>query len=403
MKITHIIASIEGGAGKACINLHKALLAENLDSKIVHLYGDAKGQSGIFKVKSANSFLRRILRKLGLSKRKEDLVTRQIKAIGGNYQTVSLPYSSYKLHLHPLVKQADIIHLHWVGDFVDLDSFFAGVPQPIIWTLHDMNPIEGIFHFESDQLANPKLATIDQNIRQQKKQLIESRKPHLVVSSLLSKKKSHERALNCPIHAISCVIATEKWLAIPKPEAKKALGLNEDCLTIGFGAQSLTLPFKGYKLFCSALGQLMEEQQMEIQLLTFGEYESTSLRPVGSKVRHLGKINDQQQLNAAYAAMDILVVPSAEESFGQVGFEALLCNTPIVATATGAMPEYVTFPSSTFEVNQVDQLKQQLLNTIALVSAEDVSLKNIRTNIINWYAEANPLKKHIELYQTLTA
>jgi glycosyltransferase involved in cell wall biosynthesis len=402
LKITHIITSIEGGAGKACLNLHQALLKEKIDSKVLYLYGDAEGQAAIYQVKTANTFLRRVLRKTGLSGRKEDLIYKKIKKAGGHYQTVSLPYSSYQLHQHPLVIKADVIHLHWVGDFVDLAPFFANVAKPIVWTLHDMNPIEGIFHFDSDQKANPALAEIDQRIRSQKLQIIEQYQPHLVTSSLYCENKIKEKGLNCASTTIPCIIDTEKWSAIPKRDARKALGLANDCITIGFGAQALRHPFKGYTLFREALSQFIDEHQLPIQLLTFGAHDQAEESSPNSKVKHLGKIN-QQLLNTAYAAMDIFIVSSAEESFGQVGFEALLCNTPIIASSTGAMPEYATFPSSVFETNHIEQLKQHLINAIALVNAEDISLKHIRNHVINWYAAARPLQKHIELYQTLTA
>ena len=46
----------------------------------------------------------------------------------------------------------DIIHLHWIGGFVDIPTFFKHVKKPIIWTLHDMNPFQGGFHYKDDVL-----------------------------------------------------------------------------------------------------------------------------------------------------------------------------------------------------------------------------------------------------------
>ena len=58
----------------------------------------------------------------------------------------SSPISTYELSNHPLVKEADIIHLHWIQNFVNFDTFFCSVNKPIIWTLHDLNPMMGGFH-----------------------------------------------------------------------------------------------------------------------------------------------------------------------------------------------------------------------------------------------------------------
>ena len=40
---------------------------------------------------------------------------------------------------------ADIVHLHWVSQWLDLPSFLAGIPRavPIVWTIHDASPLAG--------------------------------------------------------------------------------------------------------------------------------------------------------------------------------------------------------------------------------------------------------------------
>ena len=43
----------------------------------------------------------------------------------------------------------DIAHLHWMAFFVDYQSFLGSLPDsiPLIWTLHDMNPLTGGCHY----------------------------------------------------------------------------------------------------------------------------------------------------------------------------------------------------------------------------------------------------------------
>ena len=45
----------------------------------------------------------------------------------------------------------DIIHLHWVSRWLDLESFIASVPPevPIVWSIHDMSALAGgcFLHF----------------------------------------------------------------------------------------------------------------------------------------------------------------------------------------------------------------------------------------------------------------
>ena len=51
---------------------------------------------------------------------------------------------------HPLVKQASIIHLHWVNfgflSLKSLEKLFA-LGKPIVWTLHDMWTFTGGCHY----------------------------------------------------------------------------------------------------------------------------------------------------------------------------------------------------------------------------------------------------------------
>jgi hypothetical protein len=71
-----------------------------------------------------------------------------LKGKPSNYEVFSFPQTVYNITKHPLVQEADIIHLHWVANFLDYRSFFKQIQKPIVWTLHDLNPIsEKGFHY----------------------------------------------------------------------------------------------------------------------------------------------------------------------------------------------------------------------------------------------------------------
>ena len=84
-----------------------------------------------------------------------------------SYEILSLPYSSYELNTHPLVQEADCIHLHWVSGILDYTNFFATVSKPVVWTLHDMNPFLGLFHYKADAIANKQIiGELDTEVQQ---------------------------------------------------------------------------------------------------------------------------------------------------------------------------------------------------------------------------------------------
>jgi D-inositol-3-phosphate glycosyltransferase len=61
---------------------------------------------------------------------------------------------------------------------------------------------------------------------------------------------------------------------------------------------------------------------------------------VADRVDFPGRV-DQKELPSYYCAADMLVLPSAYESFGMVALEAMACGTPVVATRVGAMEEII--------------------------------------------------------------
>jgi len=64
----------------------------------------------------------------------------------------------------------------------------------------------------------------------------------------------------------------------------------------------------------------------------FYERHQALVAAAGERFRHLGLIEDANELAAFYAACDVLVLPSQSECFGLVQAEAMLCGTPVVAT-----------------------------------------------------------------------
>jgi D-inositol-3-phosphate glycosyltransferase len=57
---------------------------------------------------------------------------------------------------------------------------------------------------------------------------------------------------------------------------------------------------------------------------------------VADRVRFLEPV-PHHELPDLYRAADVVVVPSASESFGLVALEAAACGTPVVATAVGGL------------------------------------------------------------------
>lgn len=138
-----------------------------------------------------------------------------------------------------------------------------------------------------------------------------------------------------------------EWFAARATEAARIalraqLGLADEAKVVLFAGK--LLPFKRPLDLVAAAAELKAEGR-EMAVLVAGagplEHEMTaSARAAGVSFHALGFCN-QTEMPAAYAAADILVLPSGgRETWGLVANEALACGRPVVLSdAVGAAPD----------------------------------------------------------------
>ena len=169
MNILHISTTQDGGAAFCARRIHKALESKGVESRMLFAFcgnpmpDEIKGDLvkpdswfglsyKIFKVlRIAASFIPGYTNCFSLRRR----LNKDNKKLP---QPLYLhqPLSEYhQLSNHSLVHWADIIHLHWVSDFIDYPTFFKGVNKPIVWTLHDVFPAVGVMHNNANKSTVP--------------------------------------------------------------------------------------------------------------------------------------------------------------------------------------------------------------------------------------------------------
>ena len=107
----------------------------------------------------------------------------------------------------------------------------------------------------------------------------------------------------------------------------------------------LLIPRKGHELIIQTLVSLPDAQllicgegPMRHQLARHAERLGVS-----NRVRFLGRVA-HEELSRYYSAADVLVLASFREGWPNVLLEAMACGTPVVATAVGAVPEFIDHP-----------------------------------------------------------
>jgi len=68
-----------------------------------------------------------------------------------------------------------------------------------------------------------------------------------------------------------------------------------------------------------------------IELIIFGSSEPKDSQNFRFKTHYLGHLYDNVSLVTLYSAVDLIVVPSLQEAFGQTASETMGCGTPVVA------------------------------------------------------------------------
>lgn len=404
MKILHINTTDGGGAAKALTRLHEGLIAKNIQSKVLTLYHQTdsyKKQIYPF-LNGHHSLLDKakysILYRFDSIKKKQLLQNTQ-----KNYEVFSFPFTAYDLHKHPLVKEADILHLHWVGGFLDYKTFFEKINKPVIWTLHDLNPFSGGFHYEEDSLNNREdFSKIENQYLVLKKKAISSTKNlHIVcLSQWIQKMSKNSNVFNeLPHHLIPNGLNLQTFRPQNENRDKicKKFNLPLDKKIILFVADNIHNQRKGFAYLKQALEYLKNK---DFVCLLVGKSDN---KQEEVPFLHLDFIKNEEMLAEIYASADVYVIPSLEDNLPNTVLESLACGTPVVGFEVGGIPDMVRNEQNGFlaelknskdfarKIQQIlenDELRMQMSQNARKIAEEEYSLE-LQT------------KRYIELYQSI--
>lgn len=401
MKIVHISTAATGGAGIAAFRLHSGLLKQpEIESYFAQMYATSPEQQklNVFTIPRQNSIIAKIKRRLKISP--EQLNRKSVAGKPVNYEIVSFPTTSYMIEDHPIIKDADIINLHWVADFLNYPTFFRKVKKPIVWTLHDMNPFSGIFHYKGDKISNyERFHLIDENVMKQKLQIIQKCKNINIVSPSNWLKEISEKSEifgRFPHCYIPYGLDLAKYPILDRREVKEKLGVNNSLKTVAFIAHGVDIHRKGFDILKNAIVKLND---FNFNLISVGGNKI----PVNDKINHIHfeRIHDYREMNEVYSAADIVILPSREDNLPNVMLESFANGTPVISFSNGGMAEHIKTGENGI-----------LLNEISLESLT-VGLKDFLDNKYNFdeqeirnYAEKNfseslQVERYINLYKQI--
>src|SRR5690606_28444724 len=100
------------------------------------------------------TILNRLKTRLGFPVTASQKRYKELYQLHGDFEIVSFPFSDFDITNAKQYHECDIVHVHWAANFLDYPSFFKKCKKPVVITLRDLFPLQGIFHYKNDVLAN---------------------------------------------------------------------------------------------------------------------------------------------------------------------------------------------------------------------------------------------------------
>ena len=346
MKILHVNFSDNyGGAAIAVMRIHKLLLRNKIDSSLL-VSDKILNEPKTFSINKTSEKLKNIIK---------GSINRNLKFLfkSKNKTTHSLNIIPSSL-LYEINKfNADIVNLHWIGNETISISQINKIKTKLVWTLHDMWPFCGAEHYTNNKrfeygykLSNKPTSETGLDIN---KYIWEKKTRHfkkikkIIVTSSWMKNAAKKSFLfkDKQITEIPLPIDVNNWNYIKNNKyIKKLLKIEQNKKIIVFGSDNyLKNERKGLKFYLNLVKKLNKDKY---QFIVFGEDNHEEFNSylkklnIKKKILNMGKLKDELSLKIFYSSIDLLILPSTQESFGLIAQEGSIMGVPsIVFNNTG--------------------------------------------------------------------
>jgi glycosyltransferase involved in cell wall biosynthesis len=315
---------------------------------------------------------------------------------------------------------SDIVNLHWVAGFFDYREFFRKLPArlPVVWTLHDMNPLTGGCHFDGGcgkfagrcggcpQLGSNDPKDLSAQVWRRKQAAFSALNVegvHLVTPSRWLQGAVGKSTLMSKFRctAIPNALDTELFQPRERGAARKLLGIPADSAVILFLADWAGEKRKGFDLLVEALKPFRNDRR--VYLLAAGR--ELPAHDLGPQLVTTGYLTGEKQLSWVYSAADVFVLPSLQDNLPNTALEALSCGVPVVGFDVGGIPEIVREGETGLLVPAKDVASLRAAIT-SVVENKDMRVRMAeagrRFAVANYGLEIQA-RRYLELYTELAA
>jgi glycosyltransferase involved in cell wall biosynthesis len=421
MNIVQITTSdVYGGAARASHRLFKGLFQSGVNTSVLTLNKDSS-LDNIYRIISSESqeqaarrFLLDIIKTIYINRNRTEI----------SNTIFSLPYPGYDLSAMQIIRDADIINLHWITHFqspVTLKKLFS-LGKPVVWTLHDQWAFTGGCHYSAGcdkykaicsgcPQLNDDPFDLTTAVLRDKLELFSGANLTIVSPSRWLANIARESSLfkNLRIETIANALETDLFVPIPTSEAKQKLDIESDVVTILFGTENGNEKRKGFTELLRSIEVCFNKPEFrelikskKLSILCFGN-PNEKLDSLGIPVVSSGYIKSDETLRNIYCAADICVISSLEENLPNIMLESMSCGTPVIAFDIGGMPDVIhdgengrLVPSSDFR-----SMGKALLDLIFNYKERKAIGENCRRTIEDGFSLDVQAKRYLKLFNEL--
>lgn len=404
MKIVQVQYSSKSGGG-AALKLHNAFLDAGIDSHILTLHDDINDTDRVIYCGRKAKIMARIEDMIS------DFVTRKSKKEFGLF---SYPFLGTDISQHRVIKEADIIYIHWVQKgFLNISGYrkIAETGKPVIIFMHDMWSITGGCHhsFTCEKYktkcydcqffpGHKKNDLSAKGFRKKMKLYSGFSNLYFVSPSKWLKECAESSSLtrNREIFLIPNLLDRKIFRPVDKKAARVLLNIDNGNSVIAFGALAIDSPYKGWEYLKNALDKLSGTyRETTISVLIFGKCNVEVIRKnIPFDTVFTGYLKDEYSAALVYNAADVFVTPSLADNLPTTVLESLSCGTPVVGFRTGGIPDMIEHKINGYlaEYRNSDDLAEGIKYCLS---------NNIRGKISAEFENENIISRHMNLVNRL--